>query len=429
MCDFDITYKTFGGRRNVFKFLCELGILSKECPKCHEKAKAYFLKDRSMPRLQCRCKYKGSVLNGSLFDKHAIENVPLFLFVLKCYVLRVQTKAIAGLSGSKEDTITKYLNVIRDAICKKVDETVSDPRFMFGGPNKVVEVDEAFVCHRKNHRGRPEAKEGYWVVGITEVDSATHEIDNQELLVHLKEREEARERAAEAALARRAKTKTRKRAVRVLRGPPMRVPTGGDLDVVELIDGDVHQIPAEFVPLHPLPPLQQLLQQPLPPPPLVLPLAQPLQPQQVAELEEARKALFARSRKGRPKKTMFFVVEHRDAATLEKIIGEFVIPGSTVHTDEWPGYNGLRAMGYDHHTICHKKRFSRFIFEDETATLITTNHIERLWVELRKTMKAMKIAQFEKYLNLEPYRLMNLYGTVQECVRIALRDVGEYAKK
>ena len=207
----------------------------------------------------------------------------------------------------------------------------------------------------------------------------------------------------------------------------MRVPTVGDLDVEELIDQEIHEFPDEREPLHPLPPLQQLLQQP--PPPLVLPLPQQLQPQQVADLEEARKALFARSRKGQPKKTMFFVVEHRDAATLEKIIGEFVIPGSTVHTDEWPGYNGLRAMGYDHHTICHKKRFSRFIFEDETATLITTNHIERLWVELRKTMKAMKIAQFEKYLNLEPYRLMNLYGTVKECVRIALRDVGEYAKK
>ena len=92
---------------------------------------------------------------------------------------------------------------------------------------------------------------------------------------------------------------------------------------------------------------------------------------------------------------MFFIVEHRDAQTLEKIIGEFVIPGSTVFTDEWAGYNGLAEMGYNHQTICHKRRFSRFIFEDETATRITTNHIERMWVELRKTMKYMKTENLE----------------------------------
>ena len=44
-------------------------------------------------------------------------------------------------------------------------------------------------------------------------------------------------------------------------------------------------------------------------------------------------------------------------------------------------------------------------------------------------MKVMKIAQFEKYLNLEPYRLMNLHGTVEEWVKKALADVGQYGKE
>ena len=83
-------------------------------------------------------------------------------------------------------------------------------------------------------------------------------------------------------------------------------------------------------------------------------------------------------------------------------------------------------MGYNHQTISHKRRFSRFIFEDETATRITTNHIERMWVELRKTMKYMKTENLEKYLNLEPYRLLHLYGTTQECCKKVLQDVGKF---
>ena len=303
------------------------------------------------------------------------------------------------------ETVGKYLNVIRDSVCLAFNETARDESFMFGGEGKVVEVDEAFACHSKNHCGRPEAKAGYWIVGITEVDKNSHKIENEVLLEQMKEREDAREKASEAAMARRGKCKTRKRAVRVLRGPPLRRTTQDVLDDVESFDRQIHQIPVENA--LPVPPQSE---------------------QPVVDVEKEFKAIFQKSRKGQPKKTIFFVVEHRDARTLEKIITEYVRPGSTIHTDEWSGYNGLAAMGYDHKTICHKRRFSRLIFEDETATLITTNHIERMWVEMRKTMKAMKIAQFEKYVNLEPYRLMNLYGTADDCFKTALKDVGKYGK-
>ena len=405
MFDFSITYDSYGGREAVFSDLCELGVLNTNCPKCGNPCKFYFLGDRSMPQLRCRCKYRGSSLNGSHFEKHAIEDIPLFLFVLKCYILRVQTKAIVGLTGSKMETVGKYPNVIRDSVCFAFNETARDENFMFGGEGKVVEVDEAFVCHSKNHRGRPEAKEGYWVVGITEVDQNSHRIENEVLLEQMKEREDARENAAEAELARRGKCKTRKRAVRVLRGPRLRRTTQDVLDEVESFDRQIDQTSVDNTP--PVPPRSE---------------------QPVVDVENEFKAIFQKSRKGQPKKTIFFVVEHRDARTLEKIIAEYVIPGSTIHTDEWPGYSGLVAMGYDHKTICHKKRFSRLIFEDETATLITTNHIERMWVEMRKTMKVMKIVQFEKYLNLEPYRLMNLYGTTEENFKTALKDVGRFGK-
>ena len=83
MFAFSITYNSYGVREAVFDDLCKLGVLSTECPRCQKRCKVYYLDDRSMPQLRCRCKYRGSSLNGSLFEKHAIEDIPLFLFVLK----------------------------------------------------------------------------------------------------------------------------------------------------------------------------------------------------------------------------------------------------------------------------------------------------------------------------------------------------------
>ena len=293
------------------------------------------------------------------------------------------------------DTIAKYLNVIRDAMCLGIDEAIRDPSFMLGGDGKVVEVDEAFVCHSKYHRGRIEAKEGIWIVGLTEVSDSSRQVTDPAMMKFIKDREDAREKAAEAAIARRKKCKVMKKAtVRVLRDPFPRLATH-DPDAVEVFGGNAPEIPV---------------------------------PVPTVNLGKDVDMLFSKARKGEAKKTVFFVVEHRDAKTQEMVNGEFVVPGSTVFTDELPGYYGLSAMGYTHKTICHKKRFSRFIFADETVTRITTNHIERMWVELRKTMKAMKIGQFEQFLNVEPYSLIKLFGTVKENFETALKDVARFSK-
>ena len=55
-----------------------------------------------------------------------------------------------------------------------------------GGPEKVVEIDEMYVCHRKYNRGRPMGKEGTWVLGLTVVDGAFHPIENPRFLDMLK---------------------------------------------------------------------------------------------------------------------------------------------------------------------------------------------------------------------------------------------------
>mgnify|MGYP004552764839 CR=1 FL=1 len=89
-------------------------------------------------------------------------------------------------------------------------------------------------------------------------------------------------------------------------------------------------------------------------------------------------SLFNQSRKGEAKKTLFFVVETRDAHTLHKIITKYVREGTTIFTDEWLGYQGLDKLGYTHKTTCHKRRFSMFECDQNQVTRITTNHIERI---------------------------------------------------
>ena len=81
------------------------------------------------------------------------------------------------------------------------------------------------------------------------------------------------------------------------------------------------------------------------------------------------------------------MVEKRDSKTLMKIITEFVKPGSTIHTDEWAGYSCLSSYGHVHKTICHARRFSMFEFDNNNVARITTNHIERMWLELRKNIQ------------------------------------------
>ena len=72
-----------------------------------------------------------------------------------------------------------------------------------------------------------------------------------------------------------------------------------------------------------------------------------------------------------------FPVDRRDAATMIPIIQQNVEPGSTVITDGWSAYQGLRSAGYTHYVVEHKKAFSCQC-RDETGQLITihTNRIE-----------------------------------------------------
>ena len=125
-----------------------------------------------------------------------VQDIPLFLFVAQCYALHVSTKAIVSLSGADYRTVKGYIESIQKALCEKVRTMREAGQLKLGGAGKVVEIDEMFVCSRKYGRGRRMAKEGTWILGLTEVDAATHPIENPAFLEQLRKREDEREEAA-----------------------------------------------------------------------------------------------------------------------------------------------------------------------------------------------------------------------------------------
>ena len=50
-------------------------------------------------------------------------------------------------------------------------------------------------------------------------------------------------------------------------------------------------------------------------------------------------------------------VPDRTANTLEEVIKEYVVPGTTIHTDLWSGYTNISQCGYVHKTVNHSQNF------------------------------------------------------------------------
>ena len=71
----------------------------------------------------------------------------------------------------------------------------------------------------------------------------------------------------------------------------------------------------------------------------------------------------------------YFFVNKRDRNTLIPIIQREVEVGSCIISDEWPAYNILGQLGYDHDTVCHQTEYVNHLTGAHTQT------IERSWLE------------------------------------------------
>ena len=95
------------------------------------------------------------------------------------------------------------------------------------------------------------------------------------------------------------------------------------------------------------------------------------------------------------------VVPNVKRTTLQKAILDNVGFGSTVHTDNWPGYDGLRGAQFVHDTVNH-------MTEHVSASGVHTQAIENFWSCLKRTLTGT-------YVAVEPFH-MDRYVT-EQCFR------------
>nr|XP_047133253.1 uncharacterized protein LOC124811524 [Hydra vulgaris] len=101
-------------------------------------------------------------------------------------------------------------------------------------------------------------------------------------------------------------------------------------------------------------------------------------------------------------------VEDRTANTLVPLIQTWIVPGSTIQSDEWASYNNLSNLGYIHSTVNHTTNF----VDPETGT--TTNHIESFWCRMKRKLKFvigsqgdMKWSRLDEAVYREYYEFKN----------------------
>ena len=69
-------------------------------------------------------------------------------------------------------------------------------------------------------------------------------------------------------------------------------------------------------------------------------------------------------------------MERRDAETLERELGQNVVPGSTVYTDDHKGYLGL-DKAFEHGTVNHSAK-------EFVNGMAHTNGIESVWAVMKR---------------------------------------------
>ena len=81
-------------------------------------------------------------------------------------------------------------------------------------------------------------------------------------------------------------------------------------------------------------------------------------------------------------KDIFMIpVQNQTAATLRPLIEQYILPGTTVHSDEWASYNLIPSTTFQHPTVNHGIDFVN------TTTGVHTQTIESSWGQAKKRMR------------------------------------------
>ncbi len=101
------------------------------------------------------------------------------------------------------------------------------------------------------------------------------------------------------------------------------------------------------------------------------------------------------------------VIPNVKRTTLQKAILDNVGFGSTIHTDQWPGYDGLAAKEFVHETVNHMTEYV-------TAGGVNTQAIENFWSLLKRGLNGTYVAvepmHLDRYLDEQMFRFNNRIG-------------------
>ncbi len=100
------------------------------------------------------------------------------------------------------------------------------------------------------------------------------------------------------------------------------------------------------------------------------------------------------------------VIPNVKRTTLQAAILDNVGFGSTVYTDNWPGYDGLKAAGFVHETVNHMTEYVR--------GQVSTQAIENFWSLLKRGLNGTYVAvepyHMDRYLDEQMFRFNNRIG-------------------
>ncbi|KAJ4449044.1 hypothetical protein ANN_00438 [Periplaneta americana] len=85
------------------------------------------------------------------------------------------------------------------------------------------------------------------------------------------------------------------------------------------------------------------------------------------------------------KRGVIVFVVRRNRENIFPVIQNFVIPGTTIWTDEWRAYTGLNEIGYVHNTVNHSRNFV------DPVTGVCTNSVEAYWSRLKKFLRQINV--------------------------------------
>lgn len=119
-------------------------------------------------------------------------------------------------------------------------------------------------------------------------------------------------------------------------------------------------------------------------------------------------------------------VDDRSAATLLPLIERYILPGTLIRSDQWAAYNGITSINvtppYIHQTVNHQLHFV------DPITGCTTNHIEAMWKNAKRKLKAMQgvhTTMLPAHLDEAMWR-MRYAPTHGEAFERVLSDIGDW---